>query len=123
MSTNQILTHEKNILLDKYTKNQSIVLNAIRKGYGTINLINIYTNLPVKTISGRLSELTDLGKIKQSKTIDNQTFYIEVKCWYESQSIFRNRKRIKYEKWVKLGEKNNYIEKYLQNYEFNKNRL
>ncbi len=109
MSVAQSETHKENLSKDKYTKNQKIVLKAIKQGYGTIQQIVFVSGLPEKTVSGRISELTDVGKIKPTKQSGSFSFYKEVTNMEEIKQLISERLEEKRRRWINRGKRLGFI--------------
>ena len=74
MSHNQITTYRN--ILHKLSKRRKDVFQAIKKGHNTLNLLSVDSGLQYNQLSGRISELLDLGLIKEGGSSNGQTVYI-----------------------------------------------
>ena len=86
-------THKKNLSNGNYRSKRQQVFDLINNGYTTIEQIMFRSGLPEKTISGRLTELNNLGRIKVFRT-GKLSFYSVVTDEIEQTQIKERRKEI-----------------------------
>jgi len=85
---------------------------------GLLQLLNAQGHkMKMSTLSGRVSELLDMGVIEETGlSVGNVSFFKPVDCPSYQQHLFEQRSKQRYEKWVKQGKQNGYFERYTRDF-------
>lgn len=88
------------------------VFNYIeRNPYCPLSEISKMLDIKEKSVSGRITELKELGIIYEMEGHDVSLYRISLSA-SEIKQMQDKMEKERYEKWVKLGEKNGYFDKY-----------
>ena len=92
---------------------RAAVYNLTRRARFSLDALQTYLpNMRMATISGRVSELLDMGLLREWKAgVFEPVVDVE-----EAVRLSEERSRAKYEKWVKLGQREGYFERYTRDF-------
>jgi len=76
----------------------------------TLRSLQLKLNKPRDSFSSRLSELADMGLIKEFGSVGAYTKYRAVECPHVQEILAKERKEKKAEEWLKSGKKLGYVE-------------
>ena len=88
------------------------VFNYIKRNpYCPLSEISKMLDIKEKSVSGRITELKELGIIWEMEGHDVSLYRVSLSA-SEIEKMQQKMEKERYDKWVKLGEKNGYFSKY-----------
>jgi predicted transcriptional regulator len=103
MSQKSLETFYENIRNNRITTNKEVVYVSLQKHCFNLDELRKYTNMKHQTLTAALSHLMDEGLVFQF----NDKFYLSDAGAVET--LKAERKLIRYRKWVKAGERENFF--------------
>jgi hypothetical protein len=95
------------------TDRQRVYLYIKRYGQSNMPTLEKYLSKSFNEFSGRLTELANMGLIKEIKT-NRYTIYRIVSDEKEQERLAEEREYQRFLKWIKLGHRNDYFQKHLE---------
>jgi DNA-binding HxlR family transcriptional regulator len=86
------------------------IINILMNGTQNKATLSNLLGLSHQTLTARLSELHDMGIVDIQKTKEVYSRYYFVETELEREQVRNKREQERFNKWVKLGEKNKYFE-------------
>jgi predicted transcriptional regulator len=95
---------------DERTSTAKRIVEKLKKGVMTIDLLCTALNKRYSTITGRLSELNEIGMVKYISSSGSQSVIAYVSNESEREQIRKTVKAEQKAAWVKRGEREGWIE-------------